>query len=222
MLGSEQVFCTACGTINETATAHMAEMAGSIANLGIELNRKQGQINRLRKQQKEERPPEYDDAMEVAVYWRDEVRPTAIELNGPRLQNTIDRLKHGYSKEDLKLACWGYRCRPNIKDGKRVRRNQGGRRYDDLELICRDAKHVEDGMDIAMEERLHDQGLLDDHASRYVADLCDCGHPRADHALFRFHGHEGCLRQDEHCSCEAFDDIHLRAEMFRRAQGTLM
>jgi len=219
---NETVFCSACGTVNTTATNQMAELQTTVAQLGIEVAKKSGQIKRMRKVQSDDHPPEYEDAMEVAHYWKANVRPTAVELNGPRLLNTIERLKHGYTKHDLMLACWGYRCRPNIKDGKRVRRNDGGRRFDDLELICRDAKHVEDGMEIADAERLHDQVSLDEGASPYVAEMCDCGHPRADHALFRRHGHEGCLRTDEHCDCEEFDDLLHRAERFRRAQGSLM
>jgi hypothetical protein len=104
---ADPVFCPACGTIHETATLRLEELQGTVAALGIEVARKQGTISRLRKQQANEHPPEYDDALEVAEYWREMLFPTARELNGPRLQNTIARLKAGYSPEDLRKSIWG-------------------------------------------------------------------------------------------------------------------
>jgi hypothetical protein len=172
--------------------------------LEADLRGKRSLISRLRNDRNEARPPEYDDAMEIARYWKDILEPNARELNGPRLQNTIARLKH-YSPEELKKSVWGHYCRPNVKDGERMRHDEGGARYVDLELIMRDAKHVEKGIRIAEEEIRYDQALLNDGAHRSLASLCDCEHARADHALFYLHGHDHCLRNG--CRCEGFDDI---------------
>src|SRR4051794_28322403 len=180
---TEQVFCMACGAVNEPATSRMAELMTTVTQLGIEVSKKAGQIKRMRSEQNNEHPPEYDAAMKVAVYWKELLAPKTRELNGPRLKCTIDRLQHGYEVPELQRSVWGYGCRPNIVKGKRVRRGEGGTRYVDLALLMRDAQHVERGLEIADEEDRFDQSYLADGASRYVASLCDCGHARASHAL---------------------------------------
>jgi hypothetical protein len=111
---------------------------------------------------------------------------------------------------------WGYGCRPNVKDGKRVRDGEGGTRYVDLSLLMRDAQHVDRGLEIAGEEDRFDQSYLADGSSRYVASLCDCGHARGSHALPRMHGHEACL--EEGCECREFDDVYWLMEDYRRRQ----
>ena len=205
---SHDLHCPACGSLlaDTVLGAKFAELQETVTALGIEVQRKQKTITNLRKAELSDHPPELDDAMEVAQFWKTELMPSARELNGPRLTNTIDRLRHGYDKASLKLSLWGYRCKPNVAQyGKRVRHDQGGKRSVDLKDLMRDASAVDKGIEIAEEERHHEQQLLDAGASRYVAALCDCGHPRADHALYRVHGHDQCLARD--CMCVAFDDL---------------
>ena len=74
----------------------------------------------------------------VFDYWREVMgHPNAV-LDNKRSRAIAGRLKHGYSVEQLKRAVDGCRASPwhqGQNDRKLV--------YDDIELICRDAKRVE-------------------------------------------------------------------------------
>jgi len=198
---TKPVFCEACGTVNETATEQVATLQEAVTNLGLEVSRKQSRVNALRREQAEARPPEYDQAIEVAEFWRENLSPRARELNGPRLEKVIARLRAGYTVEELKHSLWGYRCRPNLKEGRRVR--EGGKRYVDLELLMRDEKHVQIGIEIAEQESRFDQNVLDSSGSRHAAVLCDCGHARWAHGLLWLQQHEACY--EEGCLCTGYD-----------------
>lgn len=214
-MASEIHACQACGVIDERANTVIAELRETVTQLGIEVASKRKAIKALRADQSGEHPPEYDDAMEVAEYWRDHCSPRARELNGTRLRNTVARLRAGYDVDTLKQAIDGYAARPNVRDGVRVR--HGGRRYCDLELIMRDEKHVQSGVEIAVEEMRSDQGVLAGAGSSWVAELCGCGHPRVSHQLFRLVGHDACAEQD--CTCAGFDDLPVAAEQWLHRQG---
>lgn len=209
------VTCQACGVVDDAATEAVLELQSTILTLGKEVARKQAQIGRLRSVQAAEHPPEYEDAMEVAHYWRERCAPRAKELNGIRLRNTIARLQAGYDKDSLRQSIDGYAARPNIKDGKRVR--EGGKRFCDLELIMRDEQHVVAGIDIAIEEMRFDQGALNGGGSHHVAALCGCGHARVSHQLYRLMGHDACAEKD--CMCQGFDDIPVAADQWLHRQG---
>jgi DNA-binding protein H-NS len=212
-----RVVCDGCGHVLEADSQRLSELNEAYTAQGIELSRKQAQISRLRKAQAEDHPAEYEDALAVAGYWRDLLHPSARELNGPRLLNTIARLKAGYPREELRKAIWGYYCRPNVTKGRRVRHDQGGERRVDLELIMRDASHVDQGIAIADQELRYDQRVLDEGGSRYVASRCDCGHGRGDHGLYRIQGHEACYA--EGCDCRDFDDSLWMADSWRAEQS---
>jgi hypothetical protein len=193
------------------------ELQATILALGKEVARKQSMIARLRAGQAEEHPPQYEDAMEVARYWKETLCPGAKELNGQRLRNTIHRLQAGYEVDQLKQALDGYYARPNVKDGKRVRSSEGGTRRTDLELLMRDEKHVMDGIAIAVEEMAHDQGVLNGGGSRYVALLCGCGHPLVSHQLYYLTGGTACAEKD--CTCLEFDSLPTESEQWLHQQG---
>ena len=179
-MNEDTFHCPECGSVIE----EMVKLRENLALAERDLRNKRAQISRLTKQQAEAYPPEYDDAMEIAEYWRDLCMPRARELNGTRLTNTIARLKH-YPKSELKLSVWGYAQRPNVRDGRRVREDQGGDRHVDLELIMREARNVDRGIAIAEQEG-----------------RCDhCDHPRSTHGLLYRDGHESCS-----CGCPAYDD----------------
>jgi hypothetical protein len=214
-VGSEIHACPACGVVNDRANTVIAELRETVTQLGIEVASKRKAIKALRSDQSGEHPPEYDEAMEVAEYWRDRCSPRARELNGTRLRNTVARLRAGYDVDTLKQAIDGYAARPNVKDGKRVR--EGGRRFCDLELIMRDEKHVQSGVEIAIEEMRSDQGVLAGAGSRWVAEMCGCGHPRISHQLARLVGHDACAERD--CTCGGFDDLPVAAEQWLHREG---
>lgn len=217
MSEKEPFYCKACGSIDQEISGKLAELQETVQGLGVEVARKGAMITRLRKAQANERPPEYEDAMKVARYWKEILSPNARELNGPRVQNTIARLQHGYSTDDLMKSLWGYSCRPNVKEfGVRVRFNEGGKRKVELADLMRDAKAVDRGIEIADEEMRFDQGIINDGGSRFVAGRCDCGHARGSHALYRMHGHDACL--EEGCDCREFDDMQWQVDEWLERQ----
>lgn len=216
MFDIEAVFCPQCGTMLDDIAARLAEAEQTVIGLSSELAKKVGQNKRMQGQRANGHPPEYDDAMEVAEYWREMLAPRTKELQGPRLEKTIERLQGGYGKDDLKQAVYGYWCKPNVMDGKRVRR--GGKRHADLELIMRDAGRVDRGIEMAEAERHFSSEHLNEGGSATAARLCDCGHPRIDHGLFHMQGHEGCYA--EACACKGFDDLYRQMDEFHEREGT--
>ena len=74
------------------------------------------------------------EAQEVYAYWKRRCRPSARTFKGKRQEKVTARLKDGYTVADLKLAIDGAAVGAYEKDGVR---------YDDLELICRDAVKVD-------------------------------------------------------------------------------
>ncbi len=74
----------------------------------------------------------------VFQFWQEHLKHSKSVLDSKRAKAIAARLKDGYSVEDLTTAVRGCALTPhNMGDNDR---NQV---YDDIELICRDAKHVE-------------------------------------------------------------------------------
>jgi len=193
-------------------------MEDTVLALSNEIARKQAQIKRMQTERSKRRPPEYDDAMEVAEYWREHLMPRAKELNGPRIQITIERLQHGYEKYDLLRSLDGYAIKPNVSSRGRCRVSEGGRRQVELSLLMRDAEHVDRGIDIWESEMAHDQAVLNGGGSRYVAALCGCGHPLVSHQLFYLTGSTACAERD--CDCREFDTLPAEIEKWHAQRGT--
>ncbi len=78
---------------------------------------------------------------EVFAHWQQTFNHPRAKLDVKRKKFIRGRLKDGFSVNDLKLAITGCRASPfhmGVNDRNTV--------YDDLDLICRDAKHVEQFM----------------------------------------------------------------------------
>jgi len=80
-----------------------------------------------------------NELLEIFNYWKDVMkkRNSAI-LNAKRSKAVKARLKEGYSVEQIKQAIEGCAMTPH-----NMGQNQNGKKYDDLELICRDGVQVE-------------------------------------------------------------------------------
>ncbi len=76
--------------------------------------------------------------------WQDTMGKPRARLDRKRRKLINDRLADGYSVEDICLAIRGCSQSP-FHMGK----NDSGKRYDSIELICRDAEHVEQFMECA-------------------------------------------------------------------------
>ncbi len=84
---------------------------------------------------------------ELFVFWRDLLSSPRARLDNNRKKKVGERLKDGYSIEDLKLAIIG--CA--LSEWHRGS-NDRHTRYQDIELICRDAGHVDRFIEIAERE----------------------------------------------------------------------
>lgn len=157
------------------------ELADSVVRTQRQLSQARGTITSLREQQTKSDDDVLEQAMEIAEYWKKLLAPRTRELKGPRIDKTVARLRAGYPIEELKQAVYGYYCRQYVVDGKRKHDGKPGERWVDLELIMRDAKHVDTGISIAVQDAKLDVELIHRGGSRQQALLCDCGHPAADH-----------------------------------------
>lgn len=73
----------------------------------------------------------------VFEYWA-KGRGATTKFSTRRKQRVVDRLKDGFTVEQLKAAIDGCAVTPHNQG-----QNDRGEKYDDLELICRDVEHVE-------------------------------------------------------------------------------
>lgn len=157
------------------------ELSDSVLRTQRQLSAARGQMKALREQQATADDEMSKQAMEVCEYWKSLIAPKARELKGPRYDNTLKRLRAGYTVDELKLAVYGYYCRPYVVDGKRKHTGRPDQKHDDLELIMRTPQHVDKGMAIARHDAKLDVEHLHKNGSMQMARLCDCGHARVDH-----------------------------------------
>lgn len=79
-------------------------------------------------------------AQRVFEHWRTVMaKDGKTKFDGKRKSNVLARLKAGYSAEDLMLAVDGCHRTPF-----NMGRNDSNKPFNDLELICRDSKHVDE------------------------------------------------------------------------------
>lgn len=79
-----------------------------------------------------------DVCQKIFEYWKQVHNHPRSKLDAKRRKLVSDRLKDGYSEADLMAAIDGCKMSPHHQ-GENDRRTV----YDDLELICRDGKHVD-------------------------------------------------------------------------------
>jgi hypothetical protein len=143
------VVCSACGVINEEAQATIEQLQQDVANLERELRGKRSAMSRMQKDQMEKltASKHYDAAKRVLGFWKNTLMPNAKELESvKRLKPVIDRLSGGYSEHQLNMAAMGYKAFPFVIDGRRSATGPADRKYVDVDLIYRDAKHVDQGL----------------------------------------------------------------------------
>lgn len=78
------------------------------------------------------------NALEVFEYWKSTLNHERAKMDKKREQKIKDRLNDGYSVEDLIDAIDGCKLSPHHQGA-----NEHGVKYDDIELICRDASRVD-------------------------------------------------------------------------------
>ena len=124
---------------NPGATHAAPAMNNPIPDTGIREEEKSANaLVELAAGQRDDRPPESLPARIVFDYWRDVMGHPRAKLDEKRRRYINDRLKHGFTVDDLKKAVDGCKA-SDWHQGK----NPGRQVYDDISLICRDAEHVE-------------------------------------------------------------------------------
>ena len=100
------------------------------------LNTKQETLN---KNQLKDKSAKANDALEIFTHWKSVMKKSNNSLlNTKRTKAITARLKEGYTVEQIKLAITGCSMTPH-----NMGQNDNGKKYDDLELICRDGSNVE-------------------------------------------------------------------------------
>nr|WP_319396116.1 hypothetical protein [uncultured Desulfobacter sp.] len=91
--------------------------------------------------------PKLDFSMltnQIFEFWKKELNHPRAKLDQKRKQKIHARLKDGYSLDDIKTAISGCKASP-YHQGE----NTTGAIYDDIELICRDGKHIDQFIKLA-------------------------------------------------------------------------
>lgn len=80
-----------------------------------------------------------NDALEIFTHWKSVMKKSNNSLlNTKRTKAITARLKEGYTVDQIKLAITGCSMTPH-----NMGQNDNCKKYDDLELICRDGSNVE-------------------------------------------------------------------------------
>lgn len=83
--------------------------------------------------------PKDDDALEIFNHWKFVMGKNNASILNPKRKKAINaRLKEGYTVEQIKLSITGCSMTPH-----NMGQNDNGKKYDDIELICRDGTNVE-------------------------------------------------------------------------------
>lgn len=114
-----------------------AELRDQVAALERDLRAKRSEITKLRNQLAGPGPT--DEARQAARrlfdYWRERCHHEQAKLTPDRERKVLARLRDGYTEEFIRRAIDGAAAAPF--------RNNHGRPFDDLELICRNGSKLE-------------------------------------------------------------------------------
>ena len=105
-----------------------------------------------------------DDVMSVYRHWQEVMDLPQSRLTDKRRRAVVARFKEGYSVRELKEAIDGCSVTPwNMGDNPR------DRKYNDLELICRNGDNVERFVQIAQDQTEREQEHREDGTAEYRA-----------------------------------------------------
>jgi hypothetical protein len=91
----------------------------------------------------------HPDVEGIFTFWKETLDHPKAKLDGKRKKNIKAVLELGYSSDDIKKAVIGCSISP-YHQGQNDRKTK----YDDIELICRDAKHLDSFIKIATEKNM--------------------------------------------------------------------
>lgn len=136
MSAQEHHHCPDCARAHARANAAIIDMENTEKDLRVMRRR----LTALQQEILKLQQPEHLEAEAEAVflYWREECRSASkrkVVFGDKRKTKVMARLKDGYTVEDLKKAIDGARDHAFV--------SEDGKRFDDLELICRDETKVD-------------------------------------------------------------------------------
>lgn len=76
-------------------------------------------------------------------YWQERTGHQRAKLDDKRRRKIAARLKDGYSPEEIRQAINGAAKFPYVTAAGRSATGRPNERFDDIELVCRDAVHLE-------------------------------------------------------------------------------
>ncbi len=166
------LICTACGVVHENGTLKgleemLAQHDETVEALQANLVSNQRKIAALKSMLAEKRDshPKREEVLHLFGRWNQLCRQNRCrECNGERFDKPAARLQAGTPAQEIEWAIQGYAARPYITGpGKRSAEGNRNQRFDELDLICRDEKHVEEGIALYLEAGMEeDQKMLDD------------------------------------------------------------
>lgn len=95
--------------------------------------------------------------IDLFEFWTTTLKKRNPKLSDKRKRRVRDRLREGFTAEEIRAAIIGV----TLSD-HHMGRNGSPRKYDDLELICRDVEHVETFRDLYLEK--HAKGKTQESA----------------------------------------------------------
>lgn len=130
----------------ESMQAEHEKMAGVITGLERDLRAKRSRISALENElvDRRKRDPDYATAHEIFDYWRKRCRPKAKTFSDDRARAVMARLRDRDADDPQKAAYSPrYICEAIIGAQVGCHVDESGKRFDDLELICRSGRRLE-------------------------------------------------------------------------------
>lgn len=144
--------CTECGCVLDDVTALLAHWKLQYELADQDVRGKRLQIHSLKAELDGQRKvsKHHDAAQRVLYYWKEQCMPRAREpLSKERLKVVIDRLKAGWTEQELMAVVDGFACYPYTSIKGRQKEGTVKDRRLDAELLFRDEKHVLEGLTLA-------------------------------------------------------------------------
>jgi hypothetical protein len=89
------------------------------------------------------------DVEDIFIFWKENMNHPRAQLDKRRIKTIEAALNSGYAVDDIKAAVIGCSISPHHQG-----QNDRKTKYDDIELICRDAKHIDAFIKIATEKNV--------------------------------------------------------------------
>jgi len=156
------IVCGACGAVDDDLGRQVADLEDQVGRLreayellDADVQQKRAVIAHLKAEQdgSPRMHPKFKEAMVVLETWQQLCKPSARELDSiERIRKVGARLKGGFTVDELQRAVLGYSRMPYVTKDGRSSIGQPREWRADVDLIFRDAAHVEAGIQLAEQQ----------------------------------------------------------------------